>query len=388
LDESGGLVEVYVEQSFPGITPKEAKSAWLSYQWEKGGGLLGAAVLLSDTNSKRRLLPIFMEEALKNHETEEENGMDSKKQEDEELDVQYSVTDMGLFSSELKDGTHVAKVIFSLEDSTDGEDFSTKMIWNVSFEAIHRREFWKSFTENNIQTVTLNLASYLATPTLYKRITYLDWDKSSLSKKDITDEWINFVWKDGGGLPIPNFMLWYLGDGKRIYVPPFLTESIQSVTSLDANDNINTSGEILYRVDNPNFLFAHTHAGRVIFQKETNQRVKMIWEVEVRPFRGFGPFVDILLSSIISNLARNFKNHVIEPDAMVAISPPRGGDGETDVAQISKNSWIGGVLAAHLSDQRSTIEQTVSLLQPWTWGRASGYDEPEEGEKFSNEYLS
>ena len=54
--------------------------------------------------------------------------------------------------------------------------------------------------------------------------------------------------------------------------------------------------------------------------------------------------------------------------------------GEEVFLQIRKDSWLGGVLDAHLTDGRSTIEQSLSMLQPWTWGRV---DEDGEEESWS-----
>jgi len=34
---------------------------------------------------------------------------------------------------------------------------------------------------------------------------------------------------------------------------------------------------------------------------------------------------------------------------------------------VSKDSWLGGVLASHLSDTRPVVEQTLAIFQPWSW---------------------
>mmetsp|Transcript_30661 Transcript_30661/g.40893 ORF Transcript_30661/g.40893 Transcript_30661/m.40893 type:complete len:117 (+) Transcript_30661:352-702(+) len=104
------------------MTPLETKDAWMSYQWEQGGGLPGVIVLLSDNddnnsndvemvktqkkNGKRRLLPIWMEEVIVD-DNDDDNK--SNKQAQEET-IRYKVTDMGLFSTELENNSHSALV--------------------------------------------------------------------------------------------------------------------------------------------------------------------------------------------------------------------------------------------------------------------------------------
>ena len=74
---------------------------------------------------------------------------------------------------------------------------------------------------------------------------------------------------------------------------------------------------------------------------------------------------------------------------MVALKPPRGGGGEDNTLfQIRKDSWIGGVLDAHLRDKRSTALQTLAIFQPWTWGRTEKDDEEGEREEWTEGYLS
>jgi hypothetical protein len=63
----------------------------------------------------------------------------------------------------------------------------------------------------------------------------------------------------------------------------------------------------------------------------------------------------------------------MEPGAKVVIKPPRGNTDllmdREDFGSVSKETWFGKVLDAHLCDRRSAIEQSFAMLQPWTWGR-------------------
>ena len=256
------------------------------------------------------------------------------------------------FPADLLHNSHSATVKFV----SDGED-STNMTWNVEFQAKNRAQFWKAVTEMNVKAASANLASYLAPPRLYRRTTRLSPTNDNI---DLCKEWINFVWNQGGGLPLPPPV--QLNDKKRMIVPPFLIERIVATT-----DN-----EIEYTVDNPGLFTyqVYKHAGRVQFQTiPGSSDVEMVWEVQVKPFRGWTELVQRFTSAIITTMARNFKSHVNEPGATVKLAPPRG-KGEA-FGEVPKDSWLGGVLDAHLADKRSTAEQTMAIFQPWTWGRSS-----------------
>lgn len=338
-------VAVKVEQRLPGVTPRHAKDAWMSFQWRHGGGL---PILVSEKNEQtRRLMPIGMEETI----LEQSDDM-----------IRYQVTDMGLLSSEMS-GSHSSQVRFI------GNNDGTTMIWNVEFEAAHRADFWKAVTEVNIRTASANLASYVAIPRLYRRTTRFPAEYDRLSEK-----WVDFVWHKGGGLPVPPPLR--LGPEKRMIVPPFLVERLVNVGE----------NEIRYTVDNPGLLTyqVYTHVGRVRFQKHSSGGLEMVWEVELRPLRGWSWFVERFTSTIITVVARNFKVHVTEPGAMVKLAPPRG-KGES-FGEVPKDTWLGGVLAAHLSDRRSTAEQTIAIFQPWTWGRST--DDEGEGGEWTTGYMS
>lgn len=348
-------VRVQVQQSLQGVTtPKEAKEAWLSYQWKQRGGL-PILVTHSDQDKTRRLFPIGMQETL-------DEGSDDNQ-------VRYHVTDMGLLSADLQENSHEATVHFVQDTDND----SINMVWDVEFQAKHRAEMWKTVTQLNIQTASANLASHVAVPRLYRRTTRLSPRDNATMK--LSKDWIDFVWRQGGGLPVPKPI--QLDDEKRVQVPPFLVERLVHIKE----------DEIQYTVDNPGLVTyqVHSHAGRVRFQSiPDSDETEMVWEVEVRPWRGFTWLVQSFTSAVITTLARNFKVHVNEPNAVVMVAPPRG-KGEA-FGQVPKDSWLGGVLAAHLSDKRSTVEQTLAIFQPWTWGRSTD-DDGEEAE-WTTGYMS
>jgi len=113
--------------------------------------------------------------------------------------------------------------------------------------------------------------------------------------------------------------------------------------------------------------------------------VQLHWQVEVRPFPAFQAFIESFLEAAITTLSRNLAVHLSEPGAVVRVAPPRG-KGES-FATVRKETWLGGVLDAHLRDQRSMLEQTFSMFQPWTWGRATDDDPDDAVIEWTNGYL-
>ena len=95
---------------------------------------------------------------------------------------------------------------------------------------------------------------------------------------------------------------------------------------------------------------------------------------------GAARFVRAFTSSIVGTISRNFKVRLACPGARVRLAGPRG-QGPPLPFSVSADSWVGGVLAAHLADGRSALEQTRSLVMPWTWGRSE--DEPGDSEEWT-----
>jgi len=105
----------------------------------------------------------------------------------------------------------------------------------------------------------------------------------------------------------------------------------------------------------------------------------MLWQVDIRPLRGWQGFVQPFTEAIISTIGRNLKVRLQEPGAYVTLAGPRGSG--SDLGRVPKESWLGGVLAAHLADRRPVLEQTAAIFQPWAWGRSS--DVPGDGDEWS-----
>ena len=447
------FVQVHVEKRFHGILPKQASDAWMTYQWKNGGGLLGVTILNNKKNRKRRILPIWMEETLlttdgimeeeKEYDDDDDdndihNNDDPEKENQMEM-IQYTVTDMGLFVSEIVEGSHMATVRFTtyidtdtdtdmdldtdtdtdtdMDVNVDGVNFSTLMTWDVSFQCKNqnRRSLWQSITDYNIQTVANNLESYLAKPYLYKLITHIQYNPYTNSIKqphsNWIDLWIDFVWKNGGGLPIPSFLLIPLNDNARMYLPIFLIETLlfhdnHTETSTDTNNQHLSStsmNELYYQVVNPGLFTyqVHTHLGRVRFhkldhhdnsKKNTNdtplEQIQMIWEVEIRPLYGLETFVKLFTAAIISTISRNMKHHIEHPNAIVTIANLTNIDTPLDWIQIPLDTWLGGVIYAYMSDKRTLMERWKSMFQPWTWGRYQDEFEMKKVEEWTRDNLN
>lgn len=292
LQQSSARIHVRVERIFPRVSPQQAKEAWLDYQWKRGGGLLGILVIPEqeeENRQRRRILPLGMQEELLYDE-----GSSNF------LSLCYKVTDQGMFSTELVPDSHEATVTFQ-----PASNDATKMVWEVECAAKNRRDLWQAITQFNIETVSDNLTSYLLPPIKYTRTTKLsiNLDEFAASKEALADEWVDFVWARGGGLPVPFLSL---DNQRRIVIPPFLVERL--VSSSDY-------GQIEYTVDNPGLFTyqVHTHRGRVRFKpRERNQdsssatqSFDMIWEVEIRPMNGFGWLVRPFTAAVVSTISRN-----------------------------------------------------------------------------------
>jgi hypothetical protein len=256
-------VRVRVEESLD-VPCEQAQEAWLDYQWQRGGGVLGVYVWTSDETNTRYVAPIGMQERLLGIM---EQSVSSP---NENPIIQYKVTDMGLFSFDLDASSHSATVQFVSNPNRCAN--TTTMIWDVEFQAQHRRELWQAMTQFNLQTAASNLKAYVAIPSYYQRTTFL---QSDLSIKQVMEEWKSFVWNQGGGLPVPPPVRW--SDKDRMIVPPFLMERLQSMEQPSISGG--KHGIIRYTVVNPGIFTypVHTHAGKISFtQEEDAGIVKMI----------------------------------------------------------------------------------------------------------------
>ncbi len=433
-DNENSSVQVVVKRDYPSLSSaKEARDAWLSYVWSDGGGLAawvipkdndkqngvdGGSSAARDTKklpfsfpSRRLLLPIFMEEELISSNDYDYSCEDETNE--EEIVLKYIVTDAGLLSSEIAPNSHLGTVTFTPTLHSELEKgIGITMMWDVTFDVItsSRRSFWEAFTNKMITDASNNLSAYVATPILYTRRTRLANVDLNLTPKQTMEAWVNFCWKGGGGLLLPPPLCFDQEQGGsngsgnvRWIIPPFLKERILSTTCRtqeegeEESDDKSTVCEILYTVDNPSIFTyqVHSHLGRVRFynSKESSSSssaagaLDMIWEIEIRPYHGYGwsTFVKMFTSAIVSTYARNFACHLSEGNATVSLKPPRGKFGGKTIMKIRKDSWIGSVFYAHLNDNRSVLEQTISMLQPWTWGRSS--DDGCEGEVWSEGRL-
>eukprot|EP00956_Cyclotella_meneghiniana_P034935 scaffold109630_cov67-Cyclotella_meneghiniana.AAC.4 len=372
---SEGIVEVVVKRTLPGISPSEARKAWIDYHWTRGGGL---PILVQSTNAtsdndngallKRTIYPVIMEETLQLHPCDEDASY---------TELGYRVSESGPFYRDVIDGSHYANVTFTSVKS------GCEMIWNVSFAATRWAEFYKVMTEFLVGTCANTVEETLAPPRVFRMSTTID--DCIMDAKSARNEWFEFIWRQGGGLPLPPAIPYgdtLEGSTARknlLRIPPLITESIT-----DISDDDNTS-EFEYRLNSPGWLtfpfLMHTHRGVVKFTSNSDNSLSIHWDVEIRPYRVAGPLVEKITEMTVSTLLRNLRVKLKEPGATVTIKPPRGNTdllaGQENLGSIGKETWLGGVLYAHLSDNRSTLQQSVAMLQPWTWGRSGdgAYDD-------------
>ena len=389
-DVTSGRVSCKVSRILPHTSPKEAQQAWLEHHWRRGGGL---PIIISikktssihpqdvddfgnaAANMERLILPVGLKETILKSGLEEDD--------DTTITIRYTVSDPGyLFGQHIIPGSHQAQVKF--EPLPTG---GCRMIWKVDFETQQLQSLYQQMTDFSINTAATTIEEAVAEPRLFTLTTTLEGtdDPNSACR-----EWINFFWGQGGGLLLPPTIPY--GDKvsgmpesssarqSLLRIPPFLKDTITSVSWADPTEKQQEYAEVCYQIENPGwatfpFLF-HTHTARVRFRRlpaSTLGAVAMEWNIEIRPYRIASSLVETLIAMTASTITRNLKIRLSEPDAVVNLGLPRGYGGHK-WGSVPKETWLGGVLQAHLSDRRSTLKQTLTLFQPWTWGRSGRGD--------------
>jgi len=400
---------VSIKRTFPHATTEEARDAWIEYHWKKGGGL--PLLILSSSevyepgskaaNSRgkptssyqidhhsvgrsllmtRTIMPVLMREDLVLHK---EDVLPSNST----IELRYEVTEAGPFYADVIPGSHSAKVIFT---PIPEKEFGCEMTWDVEFLTTKWSSFYELMTKWTVGTASSTIQEVLDLPRLFTATTMIECNLDPILARRKS---LEFFWGEGGGLPlvppIPFGKVLEEGAGlareNLLRIPPFLTESI-----IDLRESEDAS-EFTYRLNSPGLLtfpfLIHTHLGRVQFSsmsstfgsESTTTSLLMTWKVEIRPFKVVGPIVEKMVEMVVTTIIRNLRIRLKEPGAKVVIKPPRGDEnlsmGLGSFGSIPKESWLGGVLDSHLSDKRSTMDQTLSLIQPWTWGRSGSGDD-------------
>lgn len=391
--DDGGVVSVTIKRTLPDATPYEARNAWIEYHWKKGGGLPiaisandqnpdaakdeSAEATSSDGDKKmmvldRTILPVFMKEKVEY----DNNLLVGAKS----LDLNYKVTEAGPFFADLIPGSHSAAVTF---DATEDEGPGCVMTWNVNFSTTRLASIYDTVTQLTVGTAATTVQEASSKPRLFSATTKID---TSIDPASARAQCLDFVFGRGGGLPllppIPYGDVLPEGGGSArqnlLRIPPLITESIIGTKTIDGGV------EFTYQLNDSGWLafpfLLHTHIGRARFtSSESSDDLVIDWDVEMRPYDKLSPLVEKLTEMTVSSLLRNIRVLLTEPDAVVTVKPPRGNSdmlmGQKSFGTVSKESWLGGVLDAHLSDTRSTAEQTSSLFQPWSWGRSGTGDE-------------
>lgn len=375
----GGSVSVSISKRLSSKSPSEAAEAWLEHHWKRGGGL---PILVTQTENgtelKRVIYPVAMEESI--------TLPASISSDQESFAFDYHVSKPGPFFADLVPGSHQGKVTMSRADFT--------MVWKVKFETTRFRRLYQLFTECTIGVASRTVEEALRPSillTLMATIPHGGGDVDGLIH--VRRELLEFFWARGGGLPllppIPYGEILPDGGGtartKLLRVPPLLTESIVS-THYSSSDQ---RAEIVYKLEQPGWttfpFLLHTHLGRIQLStcNGNDDDVNMLWQVEIRPWPIVGPIIKSLVEMTISTITRNFITHMSEPGSTVELRPPKGenefaGGFVSSFGTVQKASWLGGVVDAHLKDTRSSLDQTISLLQPWAWGRSGDGGERDE----------
>ena len=396
-------VSVTVERILSHVTPAKAKEAWLEHHWRRGGGLpnLIQHPLMAqpddDAPRRRTVLPVGLQETLLIESSS-----------DNQETLRYTVSDPGpLLGQHLVPDSHRAVVTFV----AIGQTSACRMMWKVDFK-VHSKNWqrvYQAFTEWSMETAATTIEEATSVPRLFTLTAMLP---PGCSPDDAAAAWLDFFWAKGGGLPLPPAIPY--GDPiaglsssvvrtSLLRIPPFLKDTIQSVhwaarnknnintdttSSSTTVDTTTTTAVVCYAIENPGWqtipFLMHTHAGKVCFAPaaaDGSTTSEMRWEIEIRPFPVAAMIVEKLIEMAASTITRNLLVRLAEPGAVVEIKPPRGGGWDHNdqavvvLGRVPKDTWLGGVLDAHLTDHRTTVEQTLSLMKPWTWGRTGQGDE-------------
>jgi hypothetical protein len=382
-DDTISIVHVTLGRSLP-VDAVEASQAWMN----------------QNANQHRTWLPFLIQQE---HDRREEKCTEFRSR----------ITDFRLLKSVITssssdgDDDAISLVRFLPDDSTldssDSDSSSSRtcrMTWEVKFQVRRYPKVAHFVTARMMHAAADHLQGTVSTPRVLSRRQRLRGVSIS-SKEQALDAWMQFVWSDGGGLPlfIPPLLIGGKEDKKlqRLILPPGLSESVVSVNRGAARC------EVHYVANNPGIWTypIYTHHGRVRFEDPTtttsgddddddDDGVDMLWEVEIRPFRGGGGALQFLAEKFteatITTTSRNFAVHLAEPEAVVKVAQPRG-KGKS-FASVRKDTWLGGVLDSHLSDNRSTMEQTIAMFQPWTWGRSTDKQGTNASTEWTDGYLS
>lgn len=302
------IVSVHTSRTLSSISPTEAVDAFKEYTWKKGGGL---PVQVINMNEKERiLLPLMATEELLEDNTDNQS----------QLSLTYHLRELGpIWRSEIAKDSHVAKLTFEKSNSKD-----TILTWVVEFTTKRNHKLWEMITQYMIGQACDNLQSYCAKPLLFSHTVEI---YTSMNALEVVDQWIEYIWKNGGGLPLPVPPIPLTSDYyTRMIVPPFLIEQLVSIEPKG-----DECAQVVYTVKNPSILTyqVHSHLGRVYFKPTDKSCIAMLWEVNIRPMFGWEFFVKVFTSNVITALSNNFATSLQEPNVTVPAYGP--------------NSWIGHV---------------------------------------------
>jgi len=153
ISNDDDIISISIQKQLSdGVTPEQAKDAWMEYHWKKGGGL-PILVLSSESPTviERTILPTLMKEQIVEEIQDDEQGL---------VEVKYKVTDAGPFFPGIIPNTHDASVKFQSFD-----DKSTVMTWNVSFASLKEwQTFYETLTQWTVETAATTVEECVAVP--------------------------------------------------------------------------------------------------------------------------------------------------------------------------------------------------------------------------------
>lgn len=181
--------------------------------------------------------------------------------------------------------------------------------WEVRFSAPPPLErFWQGVTAALVGTVAANLEEVLRQP----EVVVVVEQGLDVAAAEALEAALDFVWRSGGGLPMPRPQVLAEGDvatGQgftRLLRPPGLVERICRVSR-------GIPATIEYSVDNPGLLTLYpvaAHAGTMEFREVGLGRATLVWTVKCLPLPGCAGYVEAFTRLIVGSLAKNLAEHV------------------------------------------------------------------------------
>ena len=165
------------------------------------------------------------------------------------------------------------------------------------------------------------------------------------SPREAVEHWLEYVWKDGGGLPVVGLPVGARDDTlvtgvalEKLLLPSLVREKLLQVDRIACR--------ITYAVANPGRLTYQvaTHRATVAFARGDEGDLWMRWRVAIVPLDGWEGLVKAFTENSVRTVARNFQCD--QPDTRVGIFQLPDPDDDRPLARAApicfRSRWLDG----------------------------------------------